>query len=224
MSGDQETITTQADQAQETLPPAEATPSPHANGGGQQPEETETVFTQAQLDKLLKERLSRAEKATEQKFLEQLGVGSVSDIKKALNTLKEVEDSQKSEMEKLTERYSKAEQTAAQLQDQLTKERQDRLIEREAVKLGFFDVTDALALVNRQGLKGDLDEGQAKTVLADLLKSKPHLAKAADAEQPSPKPKAPDIRASNGNGSGQSAVMDITHLLPAALRRNLPKT
>lgn len=96
--------------------------------------------------------------------------------------LKEIEDKDKSEVERLagsakeaSEKLVAAEARAADLALRLT-------VERAATKAGFHDPDDAYRLIDRRTVELD-DAGEPTNVealLKDLAKAKPHLVKAED--------------------------------------------
>lgn len=191
----------------------------HADGSGEQPEAKGDLFTQADVDRIVKSRAERVSKQAVSGLLESLGVQNVDDLKGVITAQKEAEEAQKSELERLTERATKAQSDAEKLQARLAQEQQDRLIERTAVKMGFFDVTDAVALADRGEFGEDLTGETVENSLKALLETKPHLA---GQTQETPKPSAPDIKANNGNAASQSPdiIEAGKRYLPAALKRS----
>ena len=209
---------------EETQAQTQETQETHANDGGQSSDNESIEMSQEQIDKIVEERTRRyrrASKTAVQDFLKELGVEKASDVKAALSAVHQAEEAKKTELEKMQERLQKAESQAQQHAQALTLERQNRLIEREAQKLGFFDVTDALALIDRSGFDDDIKSDDVSDSLSRLLEGKPHLAKSSEPEaSPEPqKPQAPDIRASNGNGKVETQALDVSQFLPAALRK-----
>ena len=86
----------------------------------------------------------------------------------------ELEASQKTETEKLAQRVEEAEKRAVQLRDRAVK------AEVKALAADFADPSDAALFLDltKYAGEGDIDTDAIKTDLADLLKTKPHLAKA----------------------------------------------
>lgn len=157
-------------------PPAGQTPP--QDGGGK-------TFTQADLDRVVTERLERERK----KYLD------YEDLKKAAGRLKELETAQLSETEKLKReldehkvKLSDAEARASARELEVT----ERLIRAEvrmmASAMGFANPDDAYALAGLADVKID-DAGNVQGVkgaLEKLAKEKPYLTRAAAAGPGSP--------------------------------------
>ncbi|GAA2484646.1 hypothetical protein GCM10010406_21140 [Streptomyces thermolineatus] len=91
--------------------------------------------------------------------------------------LKEFEDRDKSDLEKATERASAAEQRMSELRDRAVRAEVKALASAQ-----FADPSDASAFLDLSAYvtdDGDIDSTAIERDLADLLKTKPHLAKAA---------------------------------------------
>lgn len=91
--------------------------------------------------------------------------------------LKEIEDRDKSDLEKASERATAAEQRAAAMV-----ERTVRAEVRALAAATFADASDAAAFLNPKDFvdgDGDVDTKAVEKALADLLKRKPHLGKEA---------------------------------------------
>jgi hypothetical protein len=101
--------------------------------------------------------------------------------------LKEIEDKDKSEVERLagTARETSEKLTAAEAKAQDLAIRLS--VERAARKLNFIDEDDAYRLIDRRAVEMD-DDGEPQNVeklLTDLAKAKPHLVKAeGDGQKP----------------------------------------
>jgi len=132
----------------------QATVNADAQGGGQQPGKT---FTQAELDAILAERLSR-QKAQFKDY---------DDLKAAAGKWAEVQEAQKSEAQKLAERAAKAEQE----RDAALQRAQERLIRAafiaEAAKAGAAHPEDVYALADTTAVK--LDEQDNPVGVAEAV-------------------------------------------------------
>lgn len=132
----------------------QATVNTDAQGGGQQPGKT---FTQAELEAILAERLSR-QKAQFKDY---------DDLKAAAGKWAEVQEAQKSEAQKLAERASKAEQE----RDAALQRAQERLIRAafiaEAAKAGAAHPEDVYALADTTAVK--LDEQDNPVGVAEAV-------------------------------------------------------
>ena len=91
--------------------------------------------------------------------------------------LQEIDDRDKSELQKANDRLSKAEQRAAAMVERTVR------AEVRALAAGTFaDPSDAAAFLNIAEFvddEGDIDSKGIEKALADLLKRKPHLAREA---------------------------------------------
>lgn len=110
---------------------------------------------------------------------------------------RELEDAQKSTEEKLTSQLQQEQQRSTQLVQRAVKAEVRGLAAEK-----FADPDDAAAFLDLGGYvseEGEVDTDQIKSDLADLLKKKPHLAK-AESRRP-----APDrSQGSSGNGKTKS--------------------
>jgi chromosome segregation ATPase len=122
----------------------------------------------------------------------------IKELEPLARAAKEAEDAKKSESERLTAALEAERARIAALT-----ERTVRAEVRGLAAEKFADPEDAAAFLDLAAYvseDGDIDAAQIKTDLADLLKRKPHLAKAADPRRP-----APDrSQGSSGNGRTKS--------------------
>lgn len=159
-------------------------------GGGDGGDGDGATFTQADVDRIVGERAKRAGKTAISDFLTSLGFEKPDELKKVVEARREAEEKEKTELQKAQEKAQEEERKRTDLEAQLQRERLDRAIEREAQALGFADVTDATALVDRSRIETD-DEGAISGVeeaLEALLEAKPHLKRQGDDDDP-PAPK-----------------------------------
>jgi DNA-directed RNA polymerase beta subunit len=172
--------------------PAKPDPAPDADAGGEPGGDAgggDKKFSQADIDRAAGERAKRAAKTAVADFLKDLGFEKQEDLKSLVDKQKAAADAEKSELDKAKQKAAEEEQKRQSVEQQLQRERVDRLIEREATSLGFADVTDAVALVDRAQIAEE--EGKVtgvKEALEALLTAKPHLKKtgAADTTPPAP--------------------------------------
>lgn len=164
---------------QQTPPPAD-------------PAKSEAKFTQADLDRVIAERLPRAKTAAETDLLKKLGAATSEEAADLIKKAREFEESQKTEQERL----QGAVDTEKNRADQLQAER-DALNERltntvrngavvEALKAeGVNDSDVALLLINQGDTSGFLTDDKPDTVkikaaVAELKKTKPYLFASAN--------------------------------------------
>ena len=123
-----------------------------------QPEKTggisEAKFTQADLDRILSDRLRRAEESTLKKVLDGLGVENLDTAKAALKAHSESEASKKSELEKAAEKYAQLEkkhtELAAKLESELAtrrKQQRNAAVSNALRDAKATDVDDLLVIV-----------------------------------------------------------------------------
>jgi len=165
------------------------------DGGTPPSEDKERTFTQADIDRIVKERLTR----------EQARFADYDGLKKAAEELSKLKEADLSEQEKLTKRIAELEQAQADW-DAQAKAREmevnERLLRAEvrvlAAALNFIDPEEAWKLADLTdatfGEDGKI-EG-VKKPLEKLAKDKPHLIQQAASGGGSPpnKPKAQATR------------------------------
>jgi len=154
----------------------------------------ERTFTQADIDRIVKERLTR----------EQARFADYDDLKKAAEELSKLKEADLSEQEKLTKRIAELEQAQADWDAQAeAREREvnERLLRAEvrvlAATLNFIDPEEAWKLADLTDVTFGEDgkiEG-VKKPLEKLAKDKPHLIQAASGGgSPPNKPKVQATR------------------------------
>jgi len=156
-------------------PPADQTPPDKKPGSGQ-------TFTQEDLDRIVGERLERDRKK----------YGDYDELKKAADKLKKLEDAQKTDAEKTTQRVADLEKSDAE-KGKLLKERTTRYeVMLAAQKLNIVDPDAAYRLLDLTTIEFD-DEGLPKDVekaLKALLKARPYLEAKPKGNGPPETPKA----------------------------------
>ncbi len=179
-------------------PAATGTEPGKPSGATTPPEKT---FTQADLDNIVRERVAKEQATT----LKKLGVAKLDDATAAISKVKEIEESQKTEQEKLAEKAREAEYRAMQLEERSKSALFEAAFIKQASKPGMVsgDRLDAawklldttkLSINDNGGVEGAAD------ALTALLEAYPFLK--AESTKPTPAPKIP---ASNpaGTGSGE---------------------
>lgn len=140
-------------------------------GTGHDPAQTDNptsrTFTQADIDRIVKERLERQR----QQFAD------YDDLRQKAAKLDELEDAQKSELEKLQERLAQEQKAREQLAAQHKEALVRMTVERLAAAQGFLDPSDAYRMLDVQSLSVN-DAGEvegAAEALKQLAEQKPYL-------------------------------------------------
>lgn len=138
------------------------TPKPDTAPGQQSGQQA--TFTQEQLDKIIGERVKRAEESSVKKLLEGLGVDSADTLTNLVQAEKKRIEGEKSELQKIQEKLAAAEKDAADAKARADKAEQERLIERRD-----------------QEIRSALGEARAKkpaSVLTLMATDQPEMVKA----------------------------------------------
>lgn len=151
----------------------------HANDGGQQSgaqaqqQSQEAKFTQADLDRIINERLGRVK-------------SQYADYDELKKKVESQEQAQKSETEKLAERAAKAEQKAKEVAEQTTARLLNAEARATAAELGFSKPDKAIKLADlADAVKdGEVDGTKVRTALEALAKEMPELLKATTKSAP----------------------------------------
>jgi len=120
----------------------EQTPNNDAQGGGQQPETPGRVFTQAELDAVITQRLQR----------EREKYADYEALKTAASKLHEIEDAQKTELEKAQDAQRAAEQAAQEAIHAANERLMRAAFIAAAAQAGAAYPEDAFALASRGGV------------------------------------------------------------------------
>ena len=137
---------------------------------------TPKTFTQADVDRLISERLTR----------ERGKFADYDDLKAKATELKKLQDAQLTEQQRLDARRSELEQKLSNAESAATQQRmtiQERLIQAEvktiAAGLGFLDPGDAWRMADLADVTMDdefqVDGAKVKKALEKLAKDKPYL-------------------------------------------------
>lgn len=184
----------QEDKQQQGTPPAGTGADP-----GQQPAATPAAgtFTQADIDRIVKDRLDRERAKAKEQY------GDYDQLKQAAAKLREIEDANRSEIDKATERAKTLEAQLAQAEAdkaKLAQERQDALVRSaivaKATAAKFLDPEDAVRFIDLSQVQIK-DGGKVEGIepqLEALGKAKPYLLQ----QQPRLSPTNPGI----GSGTG----------------------
>lgn len=168
--------------APETTEPATATEPETPPEGGKADPWADPDAARKEIEKLRKEAAKYRTKA--------------NDLEPLAKKAKELEDSQKSEQERLTEQLTAAQERAAKAVRTAVASKVEALAAKE-----FADPEDAagaLDLASYVGEDGAIDTDAIKRDLGDLLKRKPHWARPPEG----PRRPAPDrTQGSSGNGN-----------------------
>jgi hypothetical protein len=155
--------------ADDVTPPTAPTPEVPPTPPAAQPPAPEKTFTQADLDKIVKERLQR----------EREKYANFDELKAASDELAKIKESQLSETEKLTKKLAELETAKTQAETRTRETLIRSAVISEAAKLNFNDPEDAYRLIDVAGLQlsdtGKV-EGAAEAVKL-LAESRKYLIK-----------------------------------------------
>lgn len=145
---------------------------------------TEKTFTQEDVNKMIKDRLPRAEKKAQEALAKSLGFESVEAMQAAINPDKNKggsgNENNPADVDKLVE--TKLQEKLKAEQDKTFKRLVNAEVKLMANELGFADWEDALALADLSEVKED-EKGNivgVKEALEALKTKKPHLLKATN--------------------------------------------
>lgn len=174
----------------------------NGGGGAAPPPADDKKFTQADVDKIIGERLKRAEDTAVSKLLDSLGVKSADDIKSAFEQLKKLDDAQKSELEKAAaaanDWKAKAEKAAAEADAALTRSNERLLksavlLEAQKANVDESEIASVwLALAGDKTLREKItqsDNGDFENVadaVKEILKAHPKWLKTQTQTQRTP--------------------------------------
>lgn len=123
----------------------------------------EETYTKADVERMIKSRFSKFE--------------DYEALKEKAAKLDEIEQANKSELEKLMERAEKAERERDEIAKKATQQQVKSAIVAEASRQGAIDPEDIVALIDLSSVVGE--DGQIQAVdeaVKSLLEAKPHLA------------------------------------------------
>ena len=159
-------------------------------------EEQDRTFTQTELDAIIADRLKR----------ERAKTADYDDLKAKASKLDELEEAQKSELEKAQERADKAEALAKAAEERAQAIALRSAIVAAASRLDFVDPEDAFALLDKSALS-TTDEGKLEGVdeaLKALAEAKPHLLKQDDQSKARPRRQTATYPSDNATAASES--------------------
>ena len=193
------------------------TPTTDAAGGGQQPE-TGRTFTQADIDRVVQDRLTR----------ERAKYADYDNLKAAADKLRELEDAQKSELERAQQAKEQAEATAKAAMEMANQRLVRAAFIAAAAQAGAAHPEDAFALADRAGVTV-ADDGtiEGVDVAVQTLVDAGRLVMSG-------KPTAPSTDAGAGGGTRTAGTVQLTPeqleiarkmgISPDEYAKNIPKT
>lgn len=167
-----------------TEPENNPVPQPQAD-----PVPAEARFTQADVDRIITERLQRQATALQTQFLSDVGADSVEGIKAALEEAKNARDAQLTELERAQQEAQSLKDQHATLQAQLAtleatyrQERLDAALTQALTAAQVVDADAALLLIKASGaaleVDGQLSLDAVNSAVAGLKETKAYLFKA----------------------------------------------
>lgn len=159
------------------------------NAGG----EDDKTFTQAEVDRIIKDRLVRAKAEPPSDYAE---------LQAKAAKLAELESANQTELEKIMARAEAAEKKAADADERARKSNLRSAVTAAASEAGAVDIDAVFALLPQDAVTFG-DDGQvtgAEDAVKALLESKPYLV--GQAATPPPKPTGSADGGSRGSGSG----------------------
>jgi hypothetical protein len=165
-----------------------------------EPTNSEAKFTQADIDRILAERLSRAKESTRKELLGEFGVDNPDTLKEALKKAKEREEAEMSESQKLQKQLEIAQKANALLSEEKQNllnaqriERRNSAIITAAQEAKAIDPSDVVAWATGQSelidatLKedGTTDTAAVKKLIDAAKKAKPHFFTSSGVGSPS---------------------------------------
>lgn len=159
-----------------------------SNGGQQQTTDAKT-FSQADIDRIIQERLARANDAATTKLLESLGVKTLDEAKTTLEAKRKADEESLTEIEKQKKAAEKANADREKLEAELKQERESRRQEKldqaiRAAAKGAHDPDEIVLFLRKdagealaKALKDDgtIDAKAIEPLIADLKKKKAYL-------------------------------------------------
>lgn len=169
------------------------------------PPPADKVLTQADVDRIVQERLTRER----QKFAD------YEDLKSKASKLDELEQANKSELEKMQARAEEAEKRATEASERAKASTLRAAIVDQANRAGAVDADAVLALLDPNAVTIG-DDGQvtgAEEAVAKLLESKPYLV----GKTPGVQGAADGGPRGSGGGPKQLSRDDLTGMTPEAI-------
>lgn len=117
----------------------------------------------------LKSRIERAKEKAVAEKLKELGVESIDDVKSAMQKIKEIEDANKSDLEKLQAEKEELNAKMQELQEKATKAEYNAAIVKAGVKSDYAD--DVLVLAKQKVS----DEKDINAAINEIVEKYPHF-------------------------------------------------
>lgn len=131
---------------------------PNADASGNGGEQDKVTFTQQELDALFAERAKRASEGALSELFKSLGVSDAASLKTALDKVREADEAQKTELQKLLDKASKAEASVADLEAARKAEIEAftrRILDTEIKIAASRDVKDKDGKITRQAFRAE---------------------------------------------------------------------
>ncbi|MCT1798471.1 hypothetical protein [Aerococcus viridans] len=139
-------------------------------------EEVGNVLPQAEVDKLIAQNKNKGKSEGQKELLKSLGYDKVDDLKAVLNTVKEAEEANKSDLEKANEQLESKNTTISELENTV------KTLQATNAALGFGvkadSVDDVIALATRQ-VDEETDIDQA---IKNVIEKYPNFSETAEVE------------------------------------------
>jgi hypothetical protein len=181
------------------------TPTPGVEGG----DNAGKVFTQDDVDKIIKKRLGEDSERVKKSILGDIGVESIDDIKSIIKAKQDAEEAEKTELDKATETITTLNSTLEELQGKLSSVEADKKLASLAAQHGIKEVDYFKFEYEKASKADDFDES---TFISNLLETKGSLLK-ADTSATVSNPKVV-----NNNTNQATITMSEYSVLPAAER------
>ena len=140
-------------------------------------EEVENVLPQAEVDKLIAQNKNKGKSEGQKELLKSLGYDKVDDLKEVLNTVKEAEEANKSDLEKANEQLESKNTTISELENTV------KTLQATNAALGLGvkadSVDDVIALATRQ-VDEETDIDQA---IKNVIEKYPNFSETAEVEE-----------------------------------------
>lgn len=145
-------------------------------------EDVEKGLTQAEVDKLVAQNKSKGKSEGQKELLKSLGYDNADDLKAVLQTVKEAEEANKTDLEKKDELLATKDTTISELQETVN----TLTATNAALGLGVKSdsVDDVIALATRQ-VNDDTDINQA---IKNVIDKYPNFSETAEADEEENKP------------------------------------
>lgn len=180
--------------------------APAGTQDGTQPPAYTPPATQADLDRMMQERLARQK----QTLIAEYGADPAT-VKQQLTEYEQYKESQKTETEKAIDEAKKG--TETEVSQRFLSKLVGSEVKALAAALGFNDPADALAVINQASLPVKDDEpdtDEIKKLVEKLATDKPYLLKPGTKPAPRTRPKPgqgePTDTPSNEGGKGKAAA------------------